>query len=42
MKRELEIDLKHNIDEESWQLEVERVLPLLKVTIKNENRDWRY
>ncbi|ENN78765.1 hypothetical protein YQE_04777, partial [Dendroctonus ponderosae] len=41
VKRELEIDLKHNIDEESWQLEVERVLPLLKVTIKNENRDWR-
>ncbi|XP_066154425.1 intraflagellar transport protein 57 homolog [Euwallacea fornicatus] len=36
-----QIDLKSNIDEESWKLEVEKVLPLLKVTIKNENRDWR-
>lgn len=37
-----QIDLKNNVDEESWKLEVERVLPMLKVTIKNENRDWRY
>lgn len=41
-KSELQqIDLKGNVDEESWKLEVERVLPMLKVTIKNENRDWR-
>lgn len=30
-----------NIDEEAWQLELERVLPQLKVTIKTDNRDWR-
>ncbi|CAG9770330.1 unnamed protein product [Ceutorhynchus assimilis] len=42
IKRDIQqIDLKAHIDEESWKLEVERVLPLLKVTIKNENRDWR-
>ncbi|CAH1959114.1 unnamed protein product [Acanthoscelides obtectus] len=34
-------ELKQNIDEESWKLELERVLPRLKVTIKNDNRDWR-
>ncbi|XP_076250955.1 intraflagellar transport protein 57 homolog [Rhynchophorus ferrugineus] len=42
LKTELQqIDLKNHVDEESWKLEVERVLPMLKVTIKNENRDWR-
>ncbi|XP_050303134.1 intraflagellar transport protein 57 homolog [Anthonomus grandis grandis] len=42
VKRDMQqIDLKGNVDEESWKLEIERVLPLLKVTIKNENRDWR-
>lgn len=30
-----------NTDEENWNLELERVLPRLKVTIRNENRDWR-
>lgn len=30
-----------NVDEESWKLEVERVLPQLKVTILNDSRDWR-
>lgn len=34
-------DFSSDINDESWQLEVERVLPLLKVTINNENRDWR-
>lgn len=29
------------IDEDAWQLEMERVLPQLKVTIRNDNRDWR-
>ncbi|KAL1505259.1 hypothetical protein ABEB36_004861 [Hypothenemus hampei] len=36
-----EINPQNNVDEESWKLEVERVLPLLKITIKNESRDWR-
>lgn len=30
-----------NVDEEAWQLELERVLPQLKVTIKSDNRDWQ-
>lgn len=30
-----------NVDEEHWRLELERVLPQLKVTIKNDNQDWR-
>ncbi|KAK9890773.1 hypothetical protein WA026_012118 [Henosepilachna vigintioctopunctata] len=30
-----------NTDEENWNLEVERVVPRLKVTIRNDNRDWR-
>lgn len=30
-----------NVDEEAWHLELERVLPQLKVTIKSDNRDWR-
>lgn len=34
-------DLNSKINDESWQLEVERVLPQLRVTINNENRDWR-
>ncbi|CAG9864505.1 unnamed protein product [Phyllotreta striolata] len=34
-------DLVANIDEEAWKQEVERVLPRLKVTIRNDNRDWR-
>ncbi|XP_074038056.1 intraflagellar transport 57 [Leptinotarsa decemlineata] len=42
IKREIQAtELKPNIDEEAWKLEVERVLPQLKVTIKNDNRDWR-
>ncbi|KAJ8931861.1 hypothetical protein NQ314_015191 [Rhamnusium bicolor] len=41
-KREIQpTELKSDIDEESWKLEVERVLPQLKVTIKNDSRDWR-
>ncbi|XP_018572596.1 intraflagellar transport protein 57 homolog [Anoplophora glabripennis] len=35
------LELKADVNEESWKLEVERVLPQLKVTIKNDNRDWR-
>lgn len=34
-------DLNSDINEESWLVEVERVLPQLVVTINNENRDWR-
>ncbi|KAJ8976230.1 hypothetical protein NQ317_009727 [Molorchus minor] len=34
-------EIKSSTDEESWKLEVERVLPQLKVMIKNDNRDWR-
>ncbi|GJQ77552.1 hypothetical protein Trydic_g20941 [Trypoxylus dichotomus] len=30
-----------NIDQENWHLELERVLPKLKVTIRNDTRDWR-
>lgn len=30
-----------NTDEENWNLEVERVVPRLKITIRNDNRDWR-
>ncbi|CAH0560872.1 unnamed protein product [Brassicogethes aeneus] len=41
-KREIKAnELKSNIDEESWRIEVEKVLPQLKVTIRNDNRDWR-
>lgn len=31
----------NNIDQESWRLELEKVLPQLKVTIKSDSRDWR-
>jgi estrogen-related receptor beta like 1 len=34
-------EIKINVSEEAWKLELERVLPHLKITIKNENRDWR-
>nr|XP_022903462.1 intraflagellar transport protein 57 homolog isoform X1 [Onthophagus taurus] len=30
-----------NIDQENWNLEIERVLPRLRITIRNDNRDWR-
>lgn len=30
-----------NTDEDTWNLEVERVVPRLKITIRNDNRDWR-
>lgn len=36
-----EIQVGGNVDVESWKLELERVLPHLKVVIKNDNRDWR-
>ncbi|KAB0800072.1 hypothetical protein PPYR_07952 [Photinus pyralis] len=36
-----EFDIGENVDVEAWKLELERVLPYLKVTIKNDNRDWR-
>lgn len=36
-----ERDFSSNIDQEAWKLELERVLPQLKVTIRNDNRDWR-
>jgi hypothetical protein len=29
------------VDPAEWRLEVERVTPLLKVKINNENKDWR-
>ncbi|GLV33098.1 Intraflagellar transport 57 [Carabus blaptoides fortunei] len=31
----------NNVDQESWRLELEKVLPQLKVTIKSDSRDWR-
>lgn len=40
-KKENVKNLTSNVDSESWKLEVERVLPKLKVTIKNDSRDWR-
>ncbi|XP_050502423.1 intraflagellar transport protein 57 homolog [Diabrotica virgifera virgifera] len=41
-KKEIQVtELKSNVDEETWKLEVERVLPMLKVTVKNDSRDWR-
>ena len=30
-----------NFDPEAWKQEVERVTPLLKVTLANDNKDWR-
>jgi estrogen-related receptor beta like 1 len=29
------------VDPVQWKLEVERVAPLLKVTLANDNKDWR-
>lgn len=34
-------EIKMSVSEEAWKLELERVLPHLKITIKNESRDWR-
>lgn len=39
-KRHEEI-LESNTDANEWKLEVERVLPQLKVTIKTDHKDWR-
>lgn len=36
-----EFDFNSDVDQEAWKLELERVLPQLKVTIRNDNRDWR-
>ncbi|EEB20321.1 ift57/hippi/che-13, putative [Pediculus humanus corporis] len=33
--------LKSNVTSEEWLVELERVLPQLKVTIKTDSRDWR-
>ena len=33
--------LESNTDAEEWRLEVERVAPQLKVTVRVDNRDWR-
>lgn len=33
--------LESTTDAEEWKLELERVLPQLKVTIKTDSRDWR-
>lgn len=33
--------LESKTNREEWQLELERVLPQLKVTIKTDSRDWR-
>jgi estrogen-related receptor beta like 1 len=29
------------VDANQWKLEVERVTPMLKVTLGNDNKDWR-
>ncbi|XP_063058881.1 intraflagellar transport protein 57 homolog [Engraulis encrasicolus] len=36
-----EMILESQIDAAEWNLEVERVLPQLKVTIRTDNKDWR-
>lgn len=36
-----ELEVTGNVDLEAWKLELERVLPQLKVTIKSDSRDWR-
>ncbi|XP_013856795.1 intraflagellar transport protein 57 homolog, partial [Austrofundulus limnaeus] len=33
--------LESRVDSVEWNLEVERVLPQLKVTIRTDNKDWR-
>ncbi|XP_077470878.1 intraflagellar transport protein 57 homolog [Stigmatopora argus] len=33
--------LRSTVDTAQWNLEVERVLPLLKVTVRTDNKDWR-
>merc|ERR1719218_386230 len=33
--------LQNNIDPTVWQLEVERVVPKLKVTIPTDSKEWR-
>ncbi|XP_066926429.1 intraflagellar transport protein 57 homolog [Clytia hemisphaerica] len=33
--------LESNVDANEWKLEIERVLPLLKVHIRADNKDWR-
>ncbi|XP_044733599.1 intraflagellar transport protein 57 homolog [Chrysoperla carnea] len=30
-----------NVDSESWRLELERILPQLKVTVRTDGREWR-
>ncbi|CAG0880335.1 unnamed protein product [Darwinula stevensoni] len=40
IKKPAEI-LTSNTNAEEWRLEVERVLPQLKVTLRNDMRDWR-
>ncbi|CAH1174173.1 unnamed protein product [Phaedon cochleariae] len=42
VRKEISVnELKSDVDDETWKLEVERVLPMLKVTVKNDSRDWR-
>jgi estrogen-related receptor beta like 1 len=36
-----ELILESTTDATEWKLEVERILPQLKVTFKSENKDWR-
>lgn len=36
-----QIEVIGNVDVDAWKLELERVLPQLKVTIKSDSRDWR-
>lgn len=31
----------NNVDINQWRLEVERVTPMLKITIGTDNKDWR-
>ena len=33
--------MESNTDTEQWRLEVERVAPGLKITVKTDSRDWR-
>jgi hypothetical protein len=41
MDRMTELANTFHVDPEEWRLEVERVTPLLKVSIQNDHKDWR-
>lgn len=40
-RKDRPFEMTSNIDQEMWRLELERVLPQLKVTVRSDGRDWR-